>query len=396
MMRVLFPLLILSILLISSSSTATRMAFLKVDVGARAAGMGGAFIAAGDDISSIWSNPAGLSMIKTEEIAFHHQDWLQDTNYECLAYAYPAKNLTFGISLNYLSLSQIPEVLSAANGDPLPTNRLFGVSDMSGMFVVSKQVSKNISIGSGFKYLQEQLDDNIANAGALDLGCLYTPNNSLCLALSIQNIGYRIQMDKDEFTLPLMYRTGAAWKNEVACFGIELNKARNRELRGCAGMELKISTPITVRCGYQFLTDSEHGSFKDMPEKVSLGFGVKIGRTAMDYAFAPYGVLEDTHRISVSTKFGQQRFTAKKHVSIEKEEVKNNKEAKIERNASGDMVIVTTDNVALRDGPGTNYPVIARVKTGTRLMVVDKQKKMFYKVVLPDGTCGWICSIFVE
>ncbi|MEK7813635.1 MAG: SH3 domain-containing protein, partial [Candidatus Desantisbacteria bacterium] len=76
--------------------------------------------------------------------------------------------------------------------------------------------------------------------------------------------------------------------------------------------------------------------------------------------------------------------------------VKNNKEAKIERNASEDMAIVTTDNVALRDGPGTNYPVIARVKTGTRLMVVDKQKKMFYKVVLPDGTCGWICSIFVE
>ena len=375
MMRVLFPLLILSILLISSSSTATRMAFLKVDVGARAAGMGGAFIAAGDDISSIWSNPAGLSMIKTEEIAFHHQDWLQDTNYECLAYAYPAKNLTLGISLNYLSLSQIPEVLSAANGDPLPTNRLFGVSDMSGMFVVSKQVSKNISIGSGFKYLQEQLDNTTTNAGALDLGCLYTPNNSLCLALSIQNIGYRM----DEFTLPLMYRTGAAWKNEVACFGIELNKARNRELRGCAGMELKISTPITVRCGYQFLTDSEHGSFKDMPEKVSLGFGVKIGRTAMDYAFAPYGVLEDTHRISVSTKFGQQRFT-EKHVSIEKEGAENNKEAEIERNASEDMAIVTADNVSLWDGPGTNYPVITKVKIGTKLMVVDKQKKCFTRL----------------
>ncbi len=387
-----FFLLMISILLVSSTSTAARMAFLKVDVGARAAGMGGAFVAAGDDISSIWSNPAGLSMIKTEEIAFHHQDWLQDTNYECLAYAYPTKDLTLGISLNYLSLNQIPEVLRAANGDPLPTNRLFGVSDMSGMFVVSKQVSKNISIGSGFKYLQEQLDNNTTNAGAIDLGCLYIPNNSLCLALSIQNIGYRM----DEFTLPLMYRTGAAWKNDVACFGIELNKARNRELRGCAGMELKIINPITVRCGYQFLTDNEHGSFKGIPEKVSLGFGVKIGKTTMDYAFAPYGVLEDTHRISVSTKFGQQRSAAEKHVSIEKEGVEDNKGAKIERTVSEDMVIVAADNVSLWDGPGTNYPVITKVKIGTRLMVVNKQKKMFYKVVLPDGTCGWICSIFVE
>ncbi|MDI6781928.1 MAG: PorV/PorQ family protein [bacterium] len=395
MMRVHFFLLTISILLVSSSSTAARMAFLKVDVGARAAGMGGAFVAAGDDISSIWSNPAGLSMIKTEEIAFHHQDWLQDTRYECFAYAYPAKNLSLGVSLNHLSSNHIPEVLRDTNDNPLPTNRLFDVSDMSGMFVISKQVSKNMSIGSGFKYLQEQLDNNTAHAGALDLGCLYTPNNSLCLALSIQNIGYRIQMDKDEFTLPLMYRTGAAWKNEVACFGIELNKARNRELRGCAGIELRINNPITLRCGYQFLTDNEHGSFKDMPEKLSLGFGVKIGRTIMDYAFAPYGVLEDTHRVSISTKFGQQRVAAKKHVPIEKEGFVQEDE-RIEKNVSGDTVIVTTNNAPLREGPGTDYPVITRVKIETRLMVVDKQKKMFYKVVLPDGTCGWICSIFVE
>lgn len=373
-------------MLVASSSTAARMAFLKIDVGARSAGMGGAFVAVTDDISSIWSNPAGLSMIKTEEFAFHHQDWLQDTNYESLAYAYPTQNLTLGISLNHLSSNRIPEVLRIGD-DPKPTGRLFGASDMSGMFVVSKQINKNMSIGSGLKYLQEQLDNNTANAAAIDIGCLYTPNSSLCLALSIQNIDYKIQMNKAGFDLPLMYRTGVAWKTESSCFGIELNKAKNRGLMGRVGMELRINNPITVRGGYQFLTDNNYGSFKGMPDEVSLGFGVKIGKTTIDYAFAPYGVLEDTHRVSISTKFGKMRSVAQRHVTTEKEK---------DEDTSEDTVIVITDNAPLREGPGTAYPIIARVKVETRLMVVDKQKKMFYKVVLPDGRCGWICSIFVK
>ena len=391
-----FFLLMISIMLLSSSATAAGLAFLKVDVGARAAGMGGAFVAAADDISSIWCNPAGLSMIKTEEITIHHQDWLQDTRYECLGYAYPTQNLTLGISLNHLSSNHIPEILRDVADNPCPTGRLFGVSDMSGMFVVSKQVNKDTSIGIGLKYLQEQLDNNTANAGALDLGCLYTSDNSFCLALSIQNIGSKMQMNKNKFALPMMYRTGVAWKTESSVVGIEINKASDRELRGCAGVELKINDPITVRCGYQFLTDNAHGSFKGMPDRVSLGFGVKIGQTTIDYAFAPYGVLEDTHRVSVSHKFGNMRFAAKKHVSPQREGFVEEDKGIKPKNASNDMLIVTTDNIPLREGPGTTYSIITKVKIGTRLMVVDRQKKWFYKVVLPDGRCGWICSIFVE
>ncbi|MBI4752938.1 PorV/PorQ family protein, partial [Candidatus Desantisbacteria bacterium] len=270
----------ISIMLVASSSAASGVAFLKVDVGAIAAGMGGAFVAVADDVSSIWCNSAGLSMIKSEEIALHHQDWLQDTRYECLGYAYPAQNLTLGVSLNHLSLNHIPEILNV-NGEPSSTGRLFGASDMSGMFAVSTQMSKNIFIGGGIKYLQEQLDNTTVNAEAIDLGCLYTPNNSFCLASSIQNIGSQMQIDKDSFALPLMYRIGVAWKTESSCFGIELNKVRGRDLRGCAGVELSINDPITIRCGYQFLTDNDRGNFKGMPDRISIGFGVKIGGTTM-------------------------------------------------------------------------------------------------------------------
>ncbi|MFH1859571.1 MAG: PorV/PorQ family protein [bacterium] len=400
-----FFLLMISIMLVASSSAASGMAFLKVDVGARAAGMGGAYSAVADDISSIWCNPAGLSLIKTEEIALHHQDWLQNVCYECLGYAYPAKNLTLGISLNHLSVNHIAEVLNV-NGEPQSTGRLFDTSDVFGIFVVSKQVNKNISIGGGIKYLQEQLDNNAANAGALDLGCLYTQNNSFCLAFVVQNIGSRIQMDRKEFALPLMYRTGVAWKTESSCLGIELNKASDRELRGCVGGELKINDPITIRCGYQFLTDNDHGNFNGVPDRLSLGFGVKIGRTTMDYAFAPSGVLEDTHRISVNTKFGHSRFVSKKHVSLKKTEFVGENTG-IEKDASndhsiesyiqtGDVVTVITDNIPIREGPGTTYSIITKVKIGTRLMIVDKQGKWFYKVMLPDERCGWICSIFVK
>ncbi|PIX17642.1 hypothetical protein COZ71_02290 [Candidatus Desantisbacteria bacterium CG_4_8_14_3_um_filter_40_12] len=40
--------------------------------------------------------------------------------------------------------------------------------------------------------------------------------------------------------------------------------------------------------------------------------------------------------------------------------------------------------------------MITKIGIGTRLQVIDKQKKWFYKVVLPDGRRGWVCSIFVK
>ena len=59
-------------------------------------------------------------------------------------------------------------------------------------------------------------------------------------------------------------------------------------------------------------------------------------------------------------------------------------------------VTVTGNTVNIRSGPGTNFPVVTKVKKGTTL-TVKEQAFGWYKVVLTDGaTTGWIASWLVN
>lgn len=56
---------------------------------------------------------------------------------------------------------------------------------------------------------------------------------------------------------------------------------------------------------------------------------------------------------------------------------------------------VTGNNVNVRTGPGTNFPSITKVNKGTTVTLRD-QAFGWYKVVLQDGTTGWIASWLVD
>ena len=59
-------------------------------------------------------------------------------------------------------------------------------------------------------------------------------------------------------------------------------------------------------------------------------------------------------------------------------------------------VTVTGNNVNIRTGPGTNFPVVTKVTRGTTMTVKDSAFG-WYKVVLSDGnTTGWIASWLVD
>ncbi|SMC72358.1 SPOCS domain-containing protein [Sporomusa malonica] len=60
------------------------------------------------------------------------------------------------------------------------------------------------------------------------------------------------------------------------------------------------------------------------------------------------------------------------------------------------MVTVTGNNVNIRTGPGTNFPVVTKVNKGATL-TVKEQAFGWFRVVLPDGTTtGWIASWLVN
>src|SRR5579872_4457900 len=95
----------------------TAAAFLKIEPGARAEGMGEAFTAVADDIDAIAWNPAGLGGLTQREASFVHNKIEEDVSLEYLAYVQPLGDLgTMAASLNYLWMSGLP-VTSVSSPD---------------------------------------------------------------------------------------------------------------------------------------------------------------------------------------------------------------------------------------------------------------------------------------
>src|SRR5208282_2888962 len=72
-----------------SNPGTTAAPILQVPLGARAVGMGTAFTAVADDVSTLQYNPAGLAILQSQEANFMYIKGLADQNIEYLAYGSP-------------------------------------------------------------------------------------------------------------------------------------------------------------------------------------------------------------------------------------------------------------------------------------------------------------------
>src|SRR5512141_108181 len=82
----------LAVLATGSALAADKYAgeFLKLGVGARALGMGGAFVGLSDDATAGYWNPAGLGFLQTHTfLPSHAEEFGQALNYDFAAYVHP-------------------------------------------------------------------------------------------------------------------------------------------------------------------------------------------------------------------------------------------------------------------------------------------------------------------
>ena len=85
-------------------------------------GMGGAFVAVANDVTSGYYNPAGLANLNYPQLALMHSEQFGNlVNYDYGAVAIPFQNdMTFGLSIMRLGVDGIPDTRNAlydANGD---------------------------------------------------------------------------------------------------------------------------------------------------------------------------------------------------------------------------------------------------------------------------------------
>jgi len=301
--------------------------FLEIGQGARATGMGSAFVAISDDESAFYWNPAGLTRIEGVGILFDHTNWLAGLSYNYLAASYNIGTFgTVGFSLTASNYGDMP-VTTVDN--PNGTGQIFSVTDLAVSLGYAINLTDNFAIGFNPKVVYQSIWEASATGFAIDLGILYkTPFDGVVLGMSISNLGTKMQMQgqtllvtydpdptttgnngkipanlgTDSWSLPLNFRVGLSYSlistdlNKLTFDVDAMHPTDNYESINL-GVEYVFDNLVALRAGYKslFLPGSE--------ESFALGIGLKeahIGNVivSLSYAYQNFG------RLNYIQKFG--------------------------------------------------------------------------------------------
>jgi len=306
----------------------TSMAnFLKIGIGAREVAMGGAAVADCDNVTALFWNPGALDRMQKSEVIFQHASWLVNTKIYYLGAGFKIPGIgSIGISIDYFDSGDIEETTLTF---PEGTGRTFNTYDLAAGLTYARNITERFSAGITVKYIQEGLDREKASTVAIDIGSVFETNflNNLKIGMSLSNLGGRMKLagsglqvqysvnpdyptkvttadlSTEEWDIPLYFRLGVATdilKNETMRWHMtaEVMDSRDYIYRFALGSEIGFFERYFLRGGYKFMYDEED---------LTLGAGVNLdfswAQIRLDYAFANYGVFDNTQRFSIIFAF---------------------------------------------------------------------------------------------
>ena len=313
-------------------SGTTAAQFLKIEVGAKSIGMGGAFVSLANDASALYWNPAGIAKLQNNDVMFSHTYWLAGTNHNFAGVILKLSDQqSIGFSYTSLTVGDMPVRTEMF---PDGTGEYFNAADFSIGLSYGLNLTDIFSIGFTGKYIGERIWHMSASAMAFDVGILYnTPVRGLNLGMSISNVGSKIQYDgrdnfinysfdptqhgnssnifasiqMDSWSLPMIFRVGLSMKfidNDVNKFtmSVDANYPNDYNEYLNLGCEYGFMQRFFIRVGYKslFKINSEEGL------TAGIGFVYYItdeNLLRFDYAYADFGRLNAVHRITASFGF---------------------------------------------------------------------------------------------
>jgi hypothetical protein len=303
---------------------------LTIPPGARANGMGEAYVAVADDATAAWWNVGAMSFMKKRNLAFMYSplvpDLASDVNYQFLGYTSPAgKSGVWGVHLIYLSYGK--SIATDTEGNTLRefTSWEGGLAASYGM-----TFGENVGAGITLKYIRVALapadvtQDNVEGSGssfAVDVGSMWKlPRQHVNLGLSVVNMGPDIAfIDREQSDpLPFTGRLGVAYtplhddvSNLIVTADLEQSlvwliagknpdgtdpKRRSEIWHG--GFEYRYVNLLAGRVGYVYDKDGDFNA-----ATYGLGFIYK-DKLSLDYANVPQAKdLDRVHRWSITFTF---------------------------------------------------------------------------------------------
>ena len=314
---------------------ATRYAgeFLRIGVGARALGMGSAFVGLADDGTAAYWNPAGLATLQSREAtAMHAEQFGSIVKYDFASFAMPIgdpgkSHQSLGFSFIRLGVDDIPDTrgleILDQNGNgkfDYPDDRLVvdesrfifnSDNDVALLISYAREVRPGFSIGGNFKIIRQWLGDSLRSSGfGLDAGVLWVGPNGWSLGAKLS----------DATTTRILWNTGT---NEFIAPSLRVGGAKTR---GFGNRRHLITAAVDVQVGFsdERLSSQAHlggvtfefhpGSEYWIERRVALragmearnfsaGGGIRVRRFGVDYAYLDHRDLDGSHRVSLSYAF---------------------------------------------------------------------------------------------
>jgi len=306
----------------------TGLQFLKIDMSARSAGMGGAFVMVGDDANAMFYNPAGIAKHKSGVDAFAtYTQWFAEIKYTAAGLIYGLGELgTVGVNFVTADYGDIQGTRVAPGEMGYVDTDLLDVGAYALGVSYSRQLTDKFYMGGQIRYAAQHLGesllpvvggeegetetvDNKVGGLAYEVGTIFYPGlfNSLRVGMSIKNFSPQFKYQEEAFQLPLTFVMGFALDAfEVLGMGgsnsllvaVDALHPRDYTERIHLGAEFGFMNMAFLRAGYKFNYDIESFSLGGGLKLALGGFALKV-----DAAYSDADVFGSVMRFTVGASF---------------------------------------------------------------------------------------------
>ena len=269
-------------------------------VDAKVTSLGKAFNANELPANAVFYNPAKLTFSNKgtfSGLLTKPYGELEDVAYNAFGVSLPLlkKNLeyppiAFGLNALMLSADNIRE----ADNNGL-TGNLYTSKESAIMLGCGTRFNEKFSLGVGLKYFSQRIHNLFDKCYAIDAGIVYEYQPFISFEGVVNNlIASDLKLWRDNQKLPFGIKLGLqCYLMEDLRFFLASDFKEKKSIEYNFGLDYNIIESLFLRAGYN-----------NSDEEYSLGCGVRIKNSLLDYSYNIHPALDGFHRLTLALEFG--------------------------------------------------------------------------------------------